>query len=92
MHQRKKIGIFLCSCGNTISKAINFKKIIDYFKSFNEVELIEENSFLCKPEMLIGFKKKIRDNNLNGVIVAACSPQLKGTFFIKSDRRSGVKF
>lgn len=92
MHQRRKIGIFLCSCGDTISKAINFEKIIDYFKSFNEVELIEENSFLCKPEMLIGFKKKIKDNNLNGVIVAACSPQLKGTFFRKALEEAGLNF
>lgn len=92
MYQRKKIGIFLCSCGNTISKAINFKKIIDYFKSFKEVELIEENSFLCRPEMLISFKKKIRDNNLNGVIVAACSPQLKGTFFKKAIEEAGLNF
>jgi len=92
MHQRKKIGIFLCSCGNTISKTINFKEIIDYFKSFNEVELIEENSFLCKPEILIGFKKKIKDNNLNGVIVAACSPQLKGTFFRKALEEAGLNF
>ncbi|PKP55975.1 hypothetical protein CVT91_14155, partial [Candidatus Atribacteria bacterium HGW-Atribacteria-1] len=92
MLQRKKIGIFLCSCGNTISKTINFKEIIDYFKSFNEVELIEENSFLCKPEILIGFKKKIKDNNLNGVIVAACSPQLKGTFFRKALEEAGLNF
>jgi len=92
MHQRKKIGIFLCSCGNTISKTINFKEIIDYFKSFNEVELIEENSFLCKPEILIGFKKKIKDNNLNGVIVAACSLQLKGTFFRKALEEARLNF
>jgi heterodisulfide reductase subunit A len=92
MPQRRKIGIFLCSCGNTISKAINFKEIINYLKGFHEIELIEENSFLCKSEMLIGFKKKIKDNNLNGVIVAACSPQLKGTFFRKALEETGLNF
>ena len=92
MPQRKKIGIFLCSCGDTISKAINFKKIIDYFKSLNEVELIEENSFLCKPEMLFGFKNKIKDNDLTGVIVAACSPQLKDTIFKKVVDEAGLNF
>jgi len=92
MPQRGKIGIFLCSCGDTISKAINFKKIIEYFKNFKEVELIEENSFLCKPETLISFKKKIKDNDLTGVIVAACSPQLKGTIFKKAVEEAGLNF
>jgi heterodisulfide reductase subunit A len=92
MPQRRKIGIFLCSCGNTISKLINFKEIIEYFKNFKEVELFEENSFLCKPETLIVFKKKIKDNNFNGVIVAACSPQLKGTFFRKALEETGLNF
>ena len=92
MPQRKKIGIFLCSCGDTISKAVNFKKIIDYFKSFKEVKLIEENSFLCKPETLFNFKKKIKDNNLSGLIVVACSPQLKGTFFKKAVEEAGLNF
>jgi heterodisulfide reductase subunit A-like polyferredoxin len=92
MPQRRKIGIFLCSCGNTISKLINFKEIIEYFKNFKEVELIEENSFLCKPETLIGFKKKIKDNDLSKIIVAACSPQLKGTIFKKTVEEAGLNF
>ena len=92
MPQRRKIGIFLCSCGNTISKLINFKETIEYFKNFKEVELIEENSFLCKPETLISFKKKIKDNDLTEVIVAACSPQLKGTIFKKAVEEAGLNF
>jgi heterodisulfide reductase subunit A2 len=92
MPQRRKIGIFLCSCGNTISKLINFKEIIEYFKNFKEVELIEENSFLCKPEILINFKKKIKDNDLSEVIVAVCSPQLKGTIFKKAVEEAGLNF
>lgn len=92
MSQRRKVGIFLCSCGNTISKAINFKEIVDYFKDFKEVKLIEENSYLCKNETLIGFKKKIRDNNLGGVIVAACSPKLKGTSFKKAVEEADLNF
>jgi len=92
MPQRRKIGIFLCSCGNTISKLINFKETIEYFKNFKEVELIEENSFLCKPETLIGFKKKIKDNDLSKIIVAACSPQLKGTIFKKAVEEAGLNF
>ena len=92
MPQRRKIGIFLCSCGNTISKAVNFKEVIDYFKDFKEIKLVEENSFLCKPETLIGFKKKIKDNNLSEVIVAACSPQLKGIFFKKAAEKAGLNF
>ncbi|MBU4350059.1 4Fe-4S binding protein [bacterium] len=92
MHKMKKIGIFLCSCGDTISQTVNYKKMIKHFNSFNEISVIEKIDFMCKPKNLIELRKKIKDSRLEGVIVAACSPQLKGTIFRKAIEEAGINF
>lgn len=81
MHLENKIGIFLCNCKNTISKKIDFKYILEYFKEFKGVKFIEENDYLCNPNIANNLKKKIKDNNVDRIIIAACSPQIKGGFF-----------
>ena len=92
MHKTKKIGIFLCSCGDTISQTVNYRKIIKHFNSLNEISVIEKNDFMCKPKSLIKFKKKIKDTRLESVIVAACSPQLKGSVFRKAIEEAGLNY
>ncbi|MDD3427319.1 MAG: FAD-dependent oxidoreductase [Caldisericia bacterium] len=92
MSRENRVGIFLCNCKNTISETINFKEIIEYFKKSKEVEFIEENVYLCHPESLVSLKKKIRENNLSRVIIAACSPQIKGATFNKTLEEAGLNF
>lgn len=90
MYSDNRIGIFLCNCKKVIAKKINFIEIIEYFKDFENVEYIEENDCLCDVNIANNLKQKIKKNSLNKVIIAACSPQLKGSLFENIFYEAGI--
>ena len=92
MHSENRIGIFLCNCKKVLSKKVSFKELLAYFKDYKDVEYIEENNYLCNMNTAKELEKRIKDNKLNRVIIAACSPQLKGTFFKNIISESGINY
>ncbi|HEX7467082.1 MAG TPA: disulfide reductase, partial [Methanobacterium sp.] len=65
-----KIGVFLCRCGGNISDTVDMERL----RSSVDAEVVEEFENLCS----INGRKIIRDSiiqeNLDRVVVAACSP------------------
>src|SRR5690554_1318005 len=92
MHSENRIGIFLCNCKKVLSKKVSFKELLAYFKDYKDVEYIEENNYLCNMNTAKELENRIKDNKLNRVIIAACSPQLKGTFFKNIISESGINY
>ena len=66
-----KIGVFLCHCGGNISDIIDLERV----KESVDVDVIAEFTNLCS----IKGRKIIRDNiigeDLDRVVIAACSPE-----------------
>jgi quinone-modifying oxidoreductase subunit QmoB len=74
-----KVGVFLCSgCG--IGEALDMDSVIE---AANDVgcAFTLTHECLCAPEGLDAIKGAISDNNLNGILVAACSERAKTTEF-----------
>lgn len=71
-----KIGIFVCDCGQSLNKMLDFEKLTAEVKNIPRVECVERHSFLCSQEGLEFIKNKIKELKLNRVVVAACSPKL----------------
>lgn len=65
-----KVGVFICHCGGNISDKIDIEKLKDSIDS----EIIEEYVNLCSLEGRKIIKDSIIGNDLNRVVVAACSP------------------
>lgn len=72
-----KIGVFLCHCGGNISDIIDLERV----KESVDVDVIAEFTNLCS----IKGRKIIRDNiigeDLDRVVIAACSPESHGKTF-----------
>ncbi|MCJ7754834.1 MAG: hydrogenase iron-sulfur subunit, partial [Thermoanaerobaculales bacterium] len=74
-----KVGVFLCSgCG--IGEALDMDSVIE---AANDVgcACTLTHECLCAPEGLDAIKGAISDNDLNGILVAACSERAKTTEF-----------
>jgi coenzyme F420-reducing hydrogenase delta subunit/ferredoxin len=71
-----KIGVFVCRCGGDIDNNINTDEIVSSVRKEPGVIHSSINDFLCSKnsrEMLV---KTIRDEGLDRVVIAACSPRL----------------
>ncbi|MEM3539967.1 MAG: hydrogenase iron-sulfur subunit [Thermoplasmata archaeon] len=85
-----RIGVFLCDCGTNIAGVVNVKEVAEKVKSIPNVVYVEENKYTCAGSTQDNIVKKIREYNLNRVIVAACSLKTHGVTFQRVLSRAGL--
>jgi len=68
-----KIGVFLCQCGEEISEVIDFMSVREALDEIEGVIFSREIPFSCSTEAANVIIKEIENNNLDEVILAACS-------------------
>jgi heterodisulfide reductase subunit A-like polyferredoxin len=76
-----RVGVFVCNCGVNISSVVNVKEVEEYAKSLPGVAYATQNLFTCSQDSQEQMKAIIRDNRLNRVVVAACSPKTHQPIF-----------
>jgi len=87
---QKKIGLFICGCGKNISNTLNIPKIKDFYeKNFSEIKVFDDQ-YLCSELGLNKIIDNIRENNVDRVVLAACSFKLYGLLFKKTIEKAGI--
>ena len=81
MTNQHKIGVFLCHCGGNISDVLKLDKIEKQLIKNNEVVSIKHHENLCSLEGRKIIKDQILRENLDRVVIAACSRVTHGETF-----------
>lgn len=76
----KKIGVYICS-GCDIARTIDIEKLAETIKSGTKVPVCKTNEFLCGPKAIEEIKEDIKNEELKGVVIAACSNRVKTAEF-----------
>ena len=90
MDEEKRIGVFVCHCGTNIAGVINVKELVEYAKTLPHVAHAEDYTYMCSTPGQSMIKDRIKEFNLNGTVVAACSPRLHEPTFRKATEEGGV--
>ena len=69
-----KFAIFICTCGGTINKFIDTKKIKESMENYPGVVLVKELDLICQDDKLKKITETIKNNGITRVIFATCSP------------------
>lgn len=77
----KKIGVFLCHCGGNISDKIDLDKVEEELSSNPDVVAIKHHDNLCSLEGGKIIKDQILRNDLDSVVISACSKVTHGETF-----------
>ncbi len=85
-----RIGVFICHCGSNISSVIDIGALCDYTSTLPHVVCVERNLFACSQDSQGSMKKSIRRNNLNRIVIAACSPLTHEELFRETVKSSGL--
>jgi heterodisulfide reductase subunit A len=88
--EEPKVGVFLSDFGGRVKEVVDFKKIITYFKKRPDVALVEELEFSWTSDGLERMVQSIKENGLNRVVVAGCSPRSHSTLFGETVRKAGL--
>ncbi len=87
---KPRIGIFVCHCGLNIAGVINIKKTVEASKQIEGVVIATDYMYMCSAPGQNLVEEKIKSENLNGVVIANCSPSLHQITFRNAAIRAGL--
>jgi heterodisulfide reductase subunit A-like polyferredoxin len=88
--QDPRIGVFICNCGINIGGYLDVPSVVDYAKSLPNVAYAEDNLYTCSQDTQNKIVEKIKEHNLNRVIVASCTPRTHEPLFRETIREAGL--
>jgi heterodisulfide reductase subunit A2 len=86
----KKIGVYICHCGGNISDYVDVEKVRQAVEDKGEVLLAKTTMFACSDSNQKDMVEDIKANDLNGIVVASCSPKLHLTTFRNVSERADL--
>lgn len=88
--EEPRVGVYICHCGGNISNYVDVKKVVEAVKNYPGVVVAKDYVFMCSDTGQSLIIKDIKENKLNGIVVAACSPKLHETTFRRAVERGGL--
>jgi heterodisulfide reductase subunit A len=86
----RRIGVFICHCGGNISDYVDVARVRDAVKDDPDVVVADTALFACSDATQQDMANAIRDQGLDGLVVASCSPKLHLFTFRGVARRAGL--
>ena len=86
----KRIGIFVCHCGNNIAGTLDIERVVKEIERFPEVVYATDYRYMCSDPGQQLIRSHIREDKLDSVIVAACSPAMHETTFRRTAEAAGL--
>ena len=78
---KERLGIYICHCGGNISDYVDVEKVRAAVEHEQGVVIAKTTMFACSDTNQTDMVQDIHEHNLDGVIVASCSPKLHLTTF-----------
>jgi heterodisulfide reductase subunit A len=88
--QRPRIGVFVCHCGSNIAGHLDVGAVADYARHLPDVVFVQENMYTCSDAGLTEIKTAIVNQDLERVVVAACTPRTHQPLFQDTCREAGL--
>jgi heterodisulfide reductase subunit A-like polyferredoxin len=88
--ENPKIGVFVCHCGSNIGGFVNVPDVVEYAKTLPHVVYAENNLYTCSNDTQEKIKEKIKEHQLNRVVVASCTPRTHEPLFRNTIRGAGL--
>jgi len=85
-----RIGVFVCHCGINIGGYVDVPEVCRYVRTLPYVVYVEENLYTCSVDAQRGIMERIREYDLNRVVVASCTPRTHEPLFQEVLRKTGL--
>jgi len=88
--EEPRIGVFICHCGINIGAYVDVPSVVEYAKTLENVVYAERNLYTCSQDTQKKIVEKIKENKLNRVIVASCTPRTHEPLFQATIQEAGL--
>jgi heterodisulfide reductase subunit A len=85
-----RLGVYVCHCGTNISGTVDVAAVADWSRSLDGVVLARDYAYMCSDPGQDLIKQDIKENQLNRVVVASCSPLMHEPTFRRACEEAGL--
>ena len=85
-----RIGLFVCHCGLNIAGTVDIAQVIDAFAGEPAISIAADYKYMCSEPGQALIRETIRERELDGIVVAACSPTMHEKTFQKAADAAGL--
>ncbi len=85
-----RVGVFVCQCGINIGGIVNVPEVREYARSLPNVVYVEDNLYTCSQDTQVKMAKVIKEQGINRVVVAACTPRTHEPLFQETLMNAGL--
>jgi len=88
--EEPKIGVYICHCGVNIAATVDVEDVAKYAATLPNVVQAKHYMYMCSAPAQAMIKNDIKENGLNRVIVASCSPRMHELTFRRVVEEGGL--
>jgi heterodisulfide reductase subunit A len=85
-----RVGVFVCHCGSNIAGVVDVERVVEAATTMPDVVYAAHQMFSCAGNTQKEIETAIRAENVNRVVIAACSPKTHESIFRGVLMRSGL--
>jgi heterodisulfide reductase subunit A2 len=85
-----RIGVFVCQCGTNIAGTVDTETVAREALNLPDVIYATSYMYTCSEPGQQEIQRAIKEKNLQGVVVAACSPRMHEPTFRRAVERAGL--
>jgi len=89
-NHKAKVGVYICHCGVNISQTVRVNEVTEAMKKNPNVVVSKDYKFMCSDPGQKMIEDDIKNEGLNRVVVAACSPHMHELTFRKACEHGGL--
>ena len=85
-----RIGVFVCHCGLNIASTVDVQRVAETLRHYPGVAFATDYTYMCSDPGQNLIQQAIEEHDLDGVVVAACSPTMHEATFRKAAATAGL--
>ncbi|PWH17762.1 MAG: disulfide reductase [Anaerolineae bacterium] len=85
-----RIGVFVCHCGHNIAGTVDVKAVVEQLQRNGDVVFAIDYKYMCSDPGQQLIRESIEKYQLDGVVVAACSPAMHESTFRRTVSAAGL--
>ena len=84
------IGIFICHCGLNIAGTVDVPRLAEALRAVPGVGVVTDYRYMCSEPGQALLRREIEERQLDGIVVAACSPAMHEATFRAAAAQAGL--
>ncbi len=85
-----RVGVFVCHCGLNIASTVDVERVVEAIGDYPGVAFAADYAYMCSDPGQGLIREAIQEHDLDGVVVAACSPSMHEATFRKAAGEAGL--